>query len=65
MPLRTARENRERGRNREFGERMEHSGREKRNVGEHGGLWESTEDCGTAQRIVEKGITEKKILWER
>ena len=59
---------------------MEKSGREKRDVGEQEGLWESIEDCGgmqvhtkhcgrkkcgREQKTGGEGITEKKICEER
>lgn len=49
------------GRNREFGERMEHFGREKRILGEKREMWENMEDCGRAQRIVGR----HRELWKR
>lgn len=40
---------------------MENSGREKRNMGGQGGLWESIEDCGGTQR----NAGAHKALWEK
>ena len=40
---------------------MENPGREKRNAGEQGGLWESIEDGGGTQ----KNVGAHKALWEK